>query len=97
MCGLLESKLVSSKLQFMMHRFRLKHWNLFSNVEAAGTARVVVLWNPSTVYVDLIDSSSYAILVYIRSLSTYHNFVATFVYRFKTIIARGSLWDNFKS
>jgi exonuclease III len=41
-CGLLETKLVPSKLQFM-HRFRLKRWKLVSNVEAAGTARVVVL------------------------------------------------------
>ena len=55
-CGLLETKLVSSKLQFM-HRFRLKRWKLVSNVEAASTARVVVLWNPSTIHVDVLESS----------------------------------------
>jgi len=95
-CGLLETKLVSSKLQFM-HRFWLKCWNIVSNMEATGTARVVVLWNPSTVHVDLIDSSPQVIHVSIRSLSTHHTFVATFVYGFNTIIARRSLWDNLKS
>ena len=55
-CGLLETKLVSSKLQFM-HRFRLKRWKLVSNVKAAGTAKIVVLWTPSTVHVDLLDFS----------------------------------------
>jgi hypothetical protein len=95
-CGLLKTKLVSSKLQFM-HRFRLKRWNLVSNVDAAGTTRVVVLWNPSTVHVDLIDSSPQAIDVSICSLSTHHTFAATFVYDFNTINARRSLWDRLKS
>lgn len=49
-CGLLETKLVSSKLQFL-HRFQLKRWKLVSNVEVVGSARVVVLWNPFTVHV----------------------------------------------
>jgi hypothetical protein len=40
-----------------MHRFRLKRWKLVSNVEAASTTRVVVLWNPSIVHVDVLDSS----------------------------------------
>jgi hypothetical protein len=40
-----------------MHRFRLKRWKLVSNMKAASTARVIVLWNPSTVHVDVLDSS----------------------------------------
>jgi exonuclease III len=55
-CGLLETKLSSSKLQ-SMHKFRLKRWKLVSNVEATSTARVIVLWNPFTVHVDVFDSS----------------------------------------
>jgi len=96
MCGLLETKLVPSKLQFM-HRSRLKHWKLVSNVEAAGTARVVVLWNPSTVHVDLLDSSPQFIHVSIRCLSTHFTFAASFVYGYNTIIARRTLWDGIKS
>jgi len=95
-CGLLETKLVSSKLQFM-HRFWLKRWNIISNMEATSTARVVVLWNPSTIHVELIDSSPQAIHIFIRSLSTYHTFASTFVYGFNTIIARRSFWDSLKS
>jgi hypothetical protein len=66
-------------------------------MEAAGTARVVVLWNPSTVHVELIDSSPQAIHISIHSLSTHHTFAATFVYGFNTIIASRSFWDSLKS
>jgi hypothetical protein len=95
-CGLLETKLVSSKLQFM-HRFRLKRWKLVSNVEVAGTARVIVLWNPSTVHVDVLDSSSQFIHVSIRCLSSHLTFAASFVYGYNTISGRRSLWDGLKS
>jgi len=95
-CGLLETKLVSSKLQFM-HRFRLKCWKLVSNVEAAGTARVIVLWNPSTVHVDVLDSSSQFIHVSIRCLSSHLTFAASFVYGYNTISGRRTLWDGLKS
>lgn len=96
MCGLLKIKLVSSKLQFI-HRFWLKRWNIVSNMKVVGTTRVVVLWNPSTIHVDLIDSSPQAIHVSIHSLSTHHTFAATFVYGFNTIIACRCLWDSLKS
>jgi len=95
-CGLLEINLVSSKLQFL-YRFRLKRWKVFSNVEAVGTARVVVLWNPSTVYVDLIDSSPQALHISIRSLANHHSFVATSVYGYNTIIARTLPWDSLRT
>lgn len=94
-CGLLETKLVSSKLQFM-HKFRLKHWRFFSNVEIAGTARIVVLWNPSNVIVDLINSSPQALHNSVRSLENQHAFVATFVYGYNTVIARRSLCDHLR-
>jgi hypothetical protein len=66
-------------------------------MKAVGTTRVVVLCNPSTVHVDMINSSPQAIHVSIRSLSTHHTFAATFVYGFNTIIAYRSLWDSLKS
>jgi exonuclease III len=95
-CGLLETKLSSSKLQFM-HRFRLKRWKLVSNVEAASTARVIVLWNPSTVHVDVLDSSPQCIHVSIRCLSSHLTFAASFVYGYNTISGRRTLWDGLKS
>jgi hypothetical protein len=66
-------------------------------MKAVGTARVVVLCNPSTVHVDMINSSPQAIHVSIRSLSTHHTFAATFVHGFNIIIAYISLWDSLKS
>jgi hypothetical protein len=60
-------------------------------VKTVGSARVVMLWNPCIVHVEMIDSSPQAIHVYIHSLSTHHTFAATFVYGLNTIIARRSL------
>ena len=94
--GLLKTKLTSSKLQFM-HKFRLKNWRSFSNVEAVGIATIIVLWNPSTVKVDLIDLSTQAFHVSINSLESQYTFATTFVYSFNMIIARRQLWDDLRS
>ena len=51
-----------------MQKLRLKQWRMFSNVEATSVARIVVLWNPSTVNVDSIDSSPQDLHVIIRNL-----------------------------
>jgi hypothetical protein len=91
-CGLSETKLVSSKLQ-LMHKLRLKQWRMFSNVEATSVARIVVLWNPSTVNVDSIDSSPQALHVIIRNLETQFTCAATFVYGYNSVSARRPLWD----
>lgn len=96
MCGLLKTKLTSSKLQFM-HKFRLKNWRFFSNVEAVGIATIVVLWNPFMIKVDLIDLSTQAFHVSINNLESQYTFAAIFVYSFNTIIARRQLWDDLRS
>ena len=51
-CGLLETKLSSSKVS-SMQQFQLKNWKVLSNAAAASTARIMVLWNPVTINVDL--------------------------------------------
>jgi len=91
-CGLSETKLVSSKLQ-LMHKLRLKQWRMFSNVEATSVARIVVLWNPSTVNVDSIDSSPQALHAIIRNLETQFTCATTFVYGYNSVSARRPLWD----
>lgn len=83
-CGLSETKLVSSKLQ-LMHKLRLKQWRVFSNVEATSVARIVVLWNPSTVNVDSIDSSPQALHLIIRNLETQFTCAANFVYVYNSV------------
>ncbi|KAJ6365124.1 hypothetical protein OIU76_029987 [Salix suchowensis] len=56
-CGLLENKMSSSKVE-AMQKLRLKKWKFLTNADMSSSARIVVFWNPSTVMVDLVDCSS---------------------------------------
>jgi hypothetical protein len=78
-CGLLETKLNSSKVS-LLQKFRLKNWKFLSNVVVATNARIVVFWNPSSVRVDLLEFSTQGIHVLIYSLIHQLSFYATFVY-----------------
>ena len=63
-CGLLETKLSSSKVS-LLQKFRLKNWKFLSNASMALNARIVIFWNSSTVKVDLLDFSAQGIHVLI--------------------------------
>nr|TKR97767.1 hypothetical protein D5086_0000209670 [Populus alba] len=95
-CGLLETKLLPSKVA-SFQKFRLRHWQQLSNANVANTARIVVFWNPSTVKVDLLSSSAQAVHLSISCLISHISFKATFVYGFNTITARRSLWEDLRS
>jgi hypothetical protein len=94
-CGLLETKLLSSRVG-SMHKFRLRHWQYLSNTDVACTARIVVFWNPSTVKVDLFASSTQALHLSVTYLISHISFMATFVYGFNIISARRSLWEDLR-
>nr|TKR98958.1 hypothetical protein D5086_0000197870 [Populus alba] len=95
-CGLLETKLVPSKVS-SMQQFRLKKWKFVSNAAAALTARIVVFWNPATVNVELLDFSAQGLHVLIYSLVHQFKLYASFVYGFNTVIGRRILWDDLRS
>ena len=90
-CGLLETKLRSSKVE-ALQKFRLKSWKFMTNVVASSTTRIVIFWNPSTVKVDFVDCSAQGVHVVINSLVI--SFHATFVYGLHTIVDRRDLWDS---
>ena len=92
-CGLLESKLHSSKVE-VLQSFRLKNWNFLTNAAASSWTRIVIFWNPSTVRVDLVGCSSQGLHVVICSLVSQFSFHVTFVYGLHTIVARRELWDS---
>ena len=94
-CGLLETKLVPSKVS-SIQQFRLKKWKVFSNAAAASTAKIVVFWNPATVNVELLDFSAQGLHVLIYSLVHQIKLYASFVYGFNTVIARRTLWDDLR-
>jgi hypothetical protein len=89
-CGLLETKLLPSRVA-NLHKFRLRDWKYLSNTDVESTARIVVFWNPSTVFVDLLASSTQALHLSVNSLISQYSFQVTFVYGFNTISARRSL------
>jgi hypothetical protein len=94
-CGLLETKLLSSKLCHM-YKFRLKHYKLLSNIDVASNAIIIVLWNPNTIHIDLISMSDQGIHVIIHCLIHHFSFAATFVYGFNIITTRRALWDDLR-
>ncbi|KAJ6291204.1 hypothetical protein OIU76_023294 [Salix suchowensis] len=94
-CGLLETKLSLSKV-LSLQKFRLKKWKFLSNVASSSFARIVVFWNPSSVSVDLVGSSSQGLHVLVKSLVSQVEFHITFVYGLHTIVARRALWDSLR-
>jgi len=68
-CGLLETKLSSSKVAFMQ-KFRLKNWKFVSHVEIANTTRIVLLCNPSIISIEVINLSAQGIHVVINNIVT---------------------------
>ena len=95
MCGLLETKLTSSRVA-CMHRLRLRYWQYLTNADATSTARIVVFWNLATVKVNLIASFEQALNFFVSSLISQFSFMITFVYGFNTISARRSLWGDLR-
>ncbi|XP_011004865.1 PREDICTED: uncharacterized protein LOC105111252 [Populus euphratica] len=87
---------VNSQLEYQ-RKFRLAKWKMLTNAAAAPTARIVVLWNPTTVQVDLIGYSAQGLHVFISSLVSQFRFYATFVYGFNTVLARRSLWAELRN
>ena len=92
-CGLLETKLLASKVE-KMQGFQLKHWKSLSNADASSSTRIVLFWNPSTIQVDFIAFSVQGIHVSICSRISQISFHITFVYRLHTIVSRRALRDN---
>lgn len=92
-CGLLESKMLPSKVA-AMHSFRLKHWKFLTNASGSSLAHIVVPWNPSTVQVDLVGSSSQGLHVIVFNLVSQIRFHVSFVYGLHTIVARRALSDS---
>lgn len=65
-------------------------------MNVARYARIVFVWNPASVTVELLDVSEQGLHVSISCLISQLRFVATFVYGLNTISARRCLWDNLR-
>jgi hypothetical protein len=89
-CGFPETKMLSSRVA-CMQQLRSSTRSFFSNADIISTTRIILFWNPVTVKVDLLDSSTQGLHLSVSSLISQYSFMVTFVYGFNTIIARRSL------
>ena len=95
-CALVEAKINRSKIE-KLRSFRLKNWKIISNARGSAGARIVLIWNPDSVALDVLHSSDQAIDVKITSLVDHKQFSACFVYGFNSIVQRRELWDNLRA
>ena len=94
-CALVETKISSVKLDHM-RKSKFKKWSITSNVTSSSKARIIVLWNPNTVLVEVLDVSEQGMNVRLQSLVHQTRFHVCFVYAFNSIVQRRSLWENLR-
>ena len=93
--ALIESKLSGTKLDQLSKR-RFKRWNIVSNATSSSKARIVVIWNPNTVMIEVLDISEQGINIRINSLIHQTSFCICFVYGYNSIVLRKMLWANLR-
>ena len=91
--GLLETKINDSKLQKIMH-LKFQGWSQINNFHTHGANRILVLWNPSKVSIELEEMSSQSIHYKAQCKVTSIHFLVSFIYGFNSIMGRRPLWAN---
>ncbi|XP_073020815.1 uncharacterized protein [Primulina eburnea] len=91
--GILESKFDEKALNAML-RLRFRGMNAIHNFQFSIKGRIFVLWNSTTVDLDVICMSDQFIHVRIKCLKTEFCFYTSFVYGLHTICQRRLLWKD---
>ncbi|XP_020259105.1 uncharacterized protein LOC109835548 [Asparagus officinalis] len=94
--ALLETKIRDSLLSSTT-RFIAKDWSWLSNVRSPGKARIVILWNPNILNIQLISSSDQCITCTVKSLDGKLDCVISSIYGFNQMETRKELWSELKS
>ena len=94
-CALVETKLSSHRIE-QLRISRLQKWNITSNAMNSSNARIVLIWNPVSISLEVLHVSEQAIDVKVSCLISQSQFSACFVYGYNTIIQRRTLWDNLR-
>lgn len=85
--GILESKLDDKSLSYMM-RIHFSDMSFSHNFFLSDKGRILVLWNPSSVSLNVVDLTDQFMHVSISCLVTKKVFMATFVYGYNKIFQR---------
>ncbi|XP_057969501.1 uncharacterized protein LOC131158650 [Malania oleifera] len=93
--GILETKLALSKLEELMVK-KFSNWNQINNFEDHTPGRIIVLWNPQRVKLELISKNPQAIHCSLSCIVSSKSFYVSFVYGLHTIVARRPLWQSIR-
>ena len=94
--GLIETRV--SRLNFSpIAKELIRGWNVTSNLNHHRNGRLWVLWNPDTVDVTTLYSSSQIIHISMRVIEKELTFFAYFFYAFNSYIDRTPLWVDISS
>ena len=91
--GILETKLKrQNSKDVVKHKFR--RWATFDNFHNHQAGRILVLWNPAKVRLDVVYCSTQVIHCHATCLIPGAEFYLSFIYGFNTVVGRRPLWDN---
>ncbi|XP_074318758.1 uncharacterized protein LOC141655585 [Silene latifolia] len=93
--GLLETKVKSCKLNKVQNNI-FEDWSVSTNNAYHRGGRVWVLWKPQMVDIQFLEYDPQYIHLHIRDLLHQRQFYLTFIYAFKGIGERESLWTNLR-
>ncbi|XP_062085745.1 uncharacterized protein LOC133791852 [Humulus lupulus] len=89
--ALLETKLWGDKIKKMMQSF-FSGWEFSSG--SASEGRLLLIWQPNLVSVDVLKETDQLLHVFVRSLKANKSFCVTFVYGRNSIEERVALWKD---
>lgn len=78
-------------------RLKFPGWRQCNNYANYQPGRIIVLWNPSTVDVSILDVHSQLIHLSVTCKVTSYTFLVTFIYGFHSIATRRTLWSSLLS
>ncbi|XP_073129128.1 uncharacterized protein [Henckelia pumila] len=90
--GLLEVKIKPNLLDRMMDT-KFLGMPFLHNFHVCPNSRILIMWDSKMVHLDLLEMTDQFIHVTVSCLHTHRIFLATFVYGWKSMVARRPLWD----
>ncbi|KAL1532348.1 hypothetical protein AAHA92_32372 [Salvia divinorum] len=91
--GLLETKLKKQNVEYFLKN-KFNEWKAVDNFELINNSRMLLLWNPRRVELEVVSVEEQAIHAKIRCLTSNNSFNFTLVYGLHSVPDRRPLWDS---
>ncbi|XP_073025316.1 uncharacterized protein [Primulina eburnea] len=92
---ILESKFNEKSLLDMM-RIHFPGMKFFHNFSLSNKGRILILWNPLTVHLNMVSMSVQSMHVTVDNVPNVGKICLSFVYGLNTIVLRRNLWEDLK-